>query len=78
MTINQLIKEKGMSRYSFSKASNIPWATLFDICSGKTAISRCNGLTLQKLAKGLGISIEEAMNLEVEPTNNSKKVKPTI
>jgi len=46
MTINEVIKEKGMSRYSLSKRSGIPWATLSDICSGKTSLTRCNAQTL--------------------------------
>ena len=77
MTINELIKEKGMSRYSLSKASNIPWATLSDICSGKTSLARCNAKTLQKLAGALEISIEETIKLEVEPSETEKSGKPT-
>lgn len=76
MTINELLKEKGMSRYSLSKASAIPWATLSDICSGKTSLARCNAKTLQKLAGALEISIEEAIELEAEPLENEKSGKP--
>ena len=75
MTINELLKEKGMSRYSLSKASGIPWATLSDICSGKTSLARCNAKTLQKLAGALEISIEEAIELEAEPLENEKSGK---
>jgi len=50
MIINELLKEKGMSRYSLSKANGIPWANLSDICSGKTTIARCSAQTLQKLS----------------------------
>ena len=28
MTLQQLLRDKGMSRYQLSKASGIPWATL--------------------------------------------------
>ena len=34
MTIQQILREKGLSRYQLSKRSGIPWATLADICSG--------------------------------------------
>lgn len=52
MTVNiqELLKEKGISRYGLSKSSGIPWATLTDICSGKTHLERCTGATLIKLA----------------------------
>ncbi|MEG2783722.1 MAG: helix-turn-helix transcriptional regulator, partial [Lachnospiraceae bacterium] len=46
MTIIALLKEKGLSRYSLSKKSGVPWATLSDICSGKTSLSRCNAQTV--------------------------------
>ncbi|MDD2971449.1 MAG: helix-turn-helix transcriptional regulator [Lachnospiraceae bacterium] len=50
MNIQELLKEKGISRYGLSKSSGIPWATLTDICSGKTHLERCTGATLIKLA----------------------------
>lgn len=46
MTIQQILREKGLSRYQLSKRSGIPWATLADICSGKTALTRCSAGTL--------------------------------
>lgn len=64
MDILTLLKKKGISRYSLSKASGIPWATLSDICSGKTRMERCSGGTLVKLAKALELSMEELMALE--------------
>lgn len=53
-----------MSRYQLSKSSGVPWATLADICSGKTKLERCNGATLQKLAHALHVSIEDLLSLE--------------
>ena len=35
MTIQQILREKNLSRYQLSKKSGVPWATLADICSGK-------------------------------------------
>ncbi len=67
MNIMELITQKNMSRYSLSKQSGVPWATLADICSGKTKLKNCNVTTLSKLAKVLEISIEEFLLLE-QPT----------
>ena len=64
MTIGELLEEKGLSRYRLSKISGVPWATLADICSGKTKFERCSAMTLSKLSKTLGISIEELILLE--------------
>ncbi len=70
-----LLKEKGISRYSLSKSSGIPWATLADICSGKTHIERCSGGTLVKLAKALELPMEELMTMEA-PKQKDNGGKP--
>lgn len=77
MTIMELLKEKGLSRYSLSKISGVPWATLADICSGKTSLNRCSAQTLSKLSRALDLTIEEIMELETEPHKDKKSGKPT-
>lgn len=64
MTMNAFLAQQNMSRYQLSKSSGIPWATLADICSGKTRLERCNGATLQKLARALHVSIEDLLSLD--------------
>lgn len=76
MTITQIIKEKGFSRYSLSKTSGVPWATLADICSGKTSLRRCSASTLMKLSKPLGLSLEEILALDTNPHGDRKQGKP--
>lgn len=66
MTIQQLLRDMNISRYRLSKISGIPWSTLADIYSGKTRLDRCSVGTLSKLAKALGLSIEELLKLEPE------------
>lgn len=61
MTIQQILREKGLSRYQLSKRSGIPWATLADICSGKTSLTRCGAGTLGKLSAALDIPMEELL-----------------
>lgn len=77
MTINQILKEKGFSRYSLSKSSGIPWATLADICSGKTHLERCSAGTLMKLSKALELTLEELLSLEAGPKDTDSNGKPT-
>lgn len=76
MTIQRILREKGMSRYSLSKISGVPWSTLSDICSGKTNLNRCSAITLSKLSKVLEMPIEEIMELKVEEKDNLSKGKP--
>ena len=53
MTIGELLEEKGLSRYRLSKISGVPWATLADICSGKTKFERCVFPYLNRIEKML-------------------------
>lgn len=66
MTIQEVLREKDLSRYQLSKTSGVPWATLADICSGKTALTRCSAGTLMKLSSALEMSIEQLLTLTVE------------
>ncbi len=76
MTIGDILKEKGISRYRLSKNSEIPWATLSDICSGKTSIAKCSVATLKKLALGLDMSLEEISNLKDGNDSFNQSGKP--
>lgn len=76
MTIQQLIKEKGISKYGLSKISGVPWSTLSDIFSGKTDLNRCSAKTLSKLSKVLEMSIEEIIELEIEVKEDKDNGKP--
>lgn len=64
MTVTELLKERGISRYKLSKDSGVPWTVLADICSGKTKFERCSEAILSKLSKTLGVTMEELLQLE--------------
>lgn len=76
MSIQEIIKEKGMSKYRLSKISGVPWSTLSDICSGKTDLNRCSVKTLSKLSKVLEMPIEEIIKLEIETKEDINDGKP--
>lgn len=79
MTLQEMVREKNMTRYQLSQRSGIPWATLSDIWTGKTRLERCSGGTLVKLSGTLGITVEELIALDVEtsmPPDDSKAEKP--
>lgn len=63
-TLRQVMEDRGMTRYRLSKVSGIPWATLSDICTGRTELERCSAGTVLKLARALGLTVEETLDLE--------------
>ena len=42
-----------MSMYRLSKISKVPYATLNDICNGKTQLVKCSAETVYRLAQAL-------------------------
>ncbi len=69
MSINELIENRNITKYRLSKNADIPYATLSDICSGKTNLLKCSIETVYRLAKELNVSMEEitAPYLEKRP-----------
>ncbi|GHU96821.1 hypothetical protein FACS1894208_11870 [Clostridia bacterium] len=61
MRINELLAEKGVTRYRLAKESGLPQTTVTDICSGKARIECCSGETLYKLARTLDVSMESLL-----------------
>ena len=59
MLINELIEKKNLTKYRLSKESGVPQATINDICSGKADIEKCAAGTLYRVAKVLGVSVED-------------------
>lgn len=64
MTLQILIRQKNMTMYHLSKTSGIPKTTILDICSGRSAISRCSAKTIWQIAKALDCTMEEIMMLD--------------
>ena len=58
MMIDDLLRERNMTRYRLAVTAGIPHATLNDICSGKARLEKCSAETVYKLAKALGVSME--------------------
>lgn len=66
MTINELLKQKGMTKYRLAKISGVPQTTVVDICSGKAKIEKCSAATLYKLAKALEVPMETLLEDAME------------
>ena len=64
MTLQKLLEEQKMTMYHLSKISGVPKTTIIDICSGKSALSRCSAKTIQQIARALNKTMEEIMMLD--------------
>ena len=59
--INILLQEKTMTKYRLSKLSGVPYATINDICSGKADLKKCSVDTVYRIARTLGVTVEELL-----------------
>ena len=58
MIIDDLLRERNMTKYRLAVEAGVPHTTLNDICSGKTRLEKCSAETVYKLSKVLGVSME--------------------
>ena len=70
MIIDKLLEDARMSRYKLSKESGVPQATISDLCSGKTSITKCSAGTLYKIAKVLHVTVDSI--LEADECENAQ------
>ena len=68
LILDDLMQKNGLSRYRLAVTAGIPHATLNDICSGKTKLERCSAETVYKLAKTLGVSMEQLTESGIRET----------
>jgi len=66
MYLNDLIKQKNITKYRLSKISGISFTTISEMTNGKTIIKNCKGETLYKLAKALDVTIEDLLAESME------------
>ena len=78
MDINELLKQKDITKYSLSKLSGVPFATISDICTGKASIEKCVAQTLYKLSKALGVTMEELIEDKVAHRNSFETFKSNV
>ena len=74
MLINEKLEKINMTKYRLSKDSGVPQATINDICSGKADLEKCSAGTLYKIAKVLGISIEDILDSAKDDIRSSFEI----
>lgn len=70
MSIEEILNEKGMTKYCLAKLSKVPNSTLSKLCKGRTSIEKCSAETIYRIAKALDISMESLL----EHAMNKKKI----
>ena len=73
MSINELLKEKKMSKYQLARKSGVPQTTIIDICSNKAKIEKCSAATIYKISRALNVSMESLVKEAIESTNTALK-----
>lgn len=59
MTIQEALRKSNITSYRLAKDSGVPYATVNDIINGKTQLEKCSAENVYRLARTLGISVEE-------------------
>ena len=78
MYINELLNQKNITKYSLSKLSGVPFATISDICTGKASIENCTAQTLYRLSKALGVTMEVLVENKIAHRSSFETFKSNI
>ena len=62
MLLKAKMAQQNLSIYRLAKNSGVPYATLNDICNGKTKLEKCSAETVYRLAHALDVSMEELLS----------------
>ncbi len=78
MTIQDALKQKNMSIYRLAKMSEVPYATVNDICNGKAQLEKCTAETIYRIAHALDVSMEELLAPCFLKRSNFENFKSTV
>ena len=78
MTVQDALERKKMSIYRLAKSSEVPYATVNDICNGKTRLEKCSAETVYRIARSLGMSMEELIEPCLYKRGSFDNFKSTI
>ncbi len=68
MTLNQILKQKNLTKYQLSNLSHVPYSTICDLFNEKTQLRKSSVEVVYKIAKALNTTIE----LLLESIQNNK------
>ena len=78
MTIQDELNKKNISIYRLAKMSEVPYATLNDICNGKASPEKCSAETIYRICQALEIPMEDLLASYVLKRSSFENFKSTI
>ena len=63
--IQKIMERKNITVHDLSLMSGVPYSTVKNICSQKARIEQCTAKTIYRLAKALGVSMEELVEKQM-------------
>ena len=60
--MNELMKQKAVTKCRLFRNSRVSYTTICDICNGKTKLENCSAKTVYKVAEALGVSMESLLD----------------
>lgn len=78
MNVNELMKQKAITKYRLSQNSGVPYTTVCDICNGKTKLENCSVKTVYKIAEALGVFMESLLDFASEERGNFELYKSSV
>lgn len=78
MNVQELLEQKAVTKYWFSKNSGIPYTTVCDLCSGKTKLENCSAKTVFQIAKALGVSMESLLDFASRERSSFELYKSSV
>ena len=68
MIIDDLLKQRQMTKSRLAVEAGISRSTLYDICNGRTSLEKCSAETVYRLAKSLGVTMERLTEAGIQRT----------
>lgn len=78
MLLKDILQKQNISIYRLAKRSGIPYATVNDLCNGRTKLEKCSAETVYRIAKALNISMEELLAPCLVKRSSFENFKSTV
>lgn len=78
MYLDHQLQQKNMTIYRLSKESGVPYATLNDICNGKTRLEKCSAETVYRIARALDTSMDDLLAPFIEKRSSFELFKSSV
>ena len=78
MYLDHQLQKKNMTIYRLSKESGVPYATLNDICNGKTRLEKCSAETVYRIARALDTPMENLLAPFMEKRSSFELFKSSV